>query len=239
MSPLDIMCLERFSSGPPPQSTRTSCHGLRVRILKPKVGEKHGSGSSRLIRLFGFAHITYLMIYRLCVSSYVQYFMEILLQQHSPPSPSKEDESDSSDSSDSTLKISTPSRGSTKKSNRSRQSSKDMILACHALIQSISRQCPTILLSTLPVLESELENIDAFHRTLAVQSLGGLFGGLKGSEIVSKAPKTWRFWLDRSRDAEPKVRRIWVEQVGKIMGVAGAGGTDLKAALEREYPVLP
>ncbi|CED83559.1 Sister chromatid cohesion complex Cohesin, subunit PDS5 [Phaffia rhodozyma] len=105
----------------------------------------------------------------------------------------------------------------------------------HTLLRSIGRYTPLTLLSTLPILASELENSELTHRMPAVETLGDLFGHpAKGAEIVGKAEKVWMAWVGRSRDPDGKVRRVWVDKVGGMMGtVGGAGsGVDVKSALE-------
>lgn len=53
--------------------------------------------------------------------------------------------------------------------------------------------------------------------------------------MAQKAKKVWTAWLGRGKDAEWKVRRGWVEKVGKMMSGKGA---ELKPELERKS-VLP
>lgn len=105
----------------------------------------------------------------------------------------------------------------------------------HSLLRSLAQHTPLTLLSTLPLLESELDNTDVPHRLEAVETLGVLFGHpVKGGEVVAKASKVWKAWLGRNRDPEWKVRKIWVDRVGGMLGVAGGGGggVDVKSALE-------
>lgn len=75
-----------------------------------------------------------------------------------------------------------------------------------------------------------------FHRSSAVETLGDVFGSARGADVVEKSTKTWRAWIGRGKDAEWKVRKGWVEKVGKM--IAGKAA-DLKAELERESISFP
>ncbi|KAL7414966.1 armadillo-type protein [Mrakia frigida] len=165
--------------------------------------------------------------------SIAQYFLEILIQapshdRASSPTPSSNGSSSPPPNAKS-KHTSTSAFAHSSKAPAISSATKDAILSAHSLIRSLAQYCPIPLLSTLPILESELETSDVFHRLLAVETLGEVFGSARGAEVVSKAKKSWVVWLGRGKDAEWKVRRGWVEKVGKMMG---GKGSELKAELE-------
>lgn len=116
--------------------------------------------------------------------------------------------------------------------------------ATHALLRSIITHAPLTLLTTIPVLETELENPLVPSRLAAVETLGAIWNVSRplGAELVAKAGKSWAAWVRRGRDREWRVRKAWVEKLGGLLRVAGgpgtSGGVDTKGIVERTSFVL-
>jgi hypothetical protein len=116
--------------------------------------------------------------------------------------------------------------------------------ATHALLQSIIAHAPLTLLTTIPVLETDLENQLIPNRLAAVETLGAIWNVPRplGAELVAKAGKSWAAWVRRGRDREWRVRKAWVEKLGGLLRVAGGpgggggGGVDVKGVVERASP---
>lgn len=162
-----------------------------------------------------------------------QYFTEILVDPSTEhPNSSSEDISEP----ESSPKRRSPTKQRLRKGAKTTHAaSLSTLNHAHALMRSIARHCPLPFLFTLVVLEEELQNPDQTHRFLAVETMGEVWCGPRGSEVVSKSRKSWNAWLDRSKEADRKIRKVWVEKVGKLLGVPGSGGLDLKAEVERQY----
>nr|XP_019008459.1 uncharacterized protein I206_07018 [Kwoniella pini CBS 10737]OCF47240.1 hypothetical protein I206_07018 [Kwoniella pini CBS 10737] len=100
--------------------------------------------------------------------------------------------------------------------NHGRDPSPDDIKALtesHALLITIYKFCPDLLLNVIPLLEDNLKVSDELIiRQLSVKTLGRLFAQRAGSEDPSKKyPSTWRAWLGRRVDKAFNVRLTWVE----------------------------
>lgn len=146
------------------------------------------------------------------------------------------DDEDDSDLSDDLDESSSADEGPrrTKHSTGGGGSSTKTLERTHELLRSIVQHAPLTLLSTLPVLESELENPSLDSRLSAVLTLGKLWNVRPplGGEIVSKAKGTWAAWVRRGKDREWKIRKGWVEQMGGLLRASG-GGVDVKGIVER------
>lgn len=93
----------------------------------------------------------------------------------------------------------------------------------HALLLSIFRHAPSLLLNVIPLLEEILQAADEIPlRQLSTQTLGVMFGErpLVGNGIVDIAktnPSAWRAWLGRRVDKALTVRLAWVKATGPIL----------------------
>ena len=123
--------------------------------------------------------------------------------------------------------------------NSSGSSAGPTLEATHVLLRLIVSHAPLTLLTTIPVLESELENPLLPNRLSAVETLGAIWNVPRplGAELVAKAGKSWAAWVRRGRDREWRIRKAWVEKLGGLLRVAGGpgggGGVDVKGVVER------
>ncbi len=71
----------------------------------------------------------------------------------------------------------------------------DEIRSVHELRGLLARYCPALLHSVVPPIEEELRVEDVPLRTLATQTLGGMFAEKGGSELAHTFPSAWASWL--------------------------------------------
>ncbi|TXT14456.1 uncharacterized protein COLE_00649 [Cutaneotrichosporon oleaginosum] len=110
----------------------------------------------------------------------------------------------------------------------------------HALILTMFRNAPNLLVNVIPVLEENLRAVEEVPlRQLSTETLGTMFGERpiigKGVEsgvvMIAKAyPATWRAWLGRKVDKALPVRLAWVQATGKII----ANQPDLRKEVEAD-----
>ncbi|KIY45059.1 hypothetical protein FISHEDRAFT_50101 [Fistulina hepatica ATCC 64428] len=81
----------------------------------------------------------------------------------------------------------------------------------HQLVRAIGRECPNVLVTTVPQLEEELLANNAQLRAVATQTLGAMFADKSGAELVRKHPQTWAAWLNRKNDKAAAIRLKFVE----------------------------
>lgn len=87
----------------------------------------------------------------------------------------------------------------------------------HALLLSIYRYSPSLLMSVMPLLEENLRVADEVPlRQLSTRTLGTIFGerpivGGLVADMAKAFPGAWRAWLGRKVDKALPVRLAWVE----------------------------
>lgn len=104
----------------------------------------------------------------------------------------------------------------------------------HALMLTIWRYSPNVLLLVIPQLEENLRAADqAEIRNLTTRTLASMFGyrprvGMTVAELAKAYPNTWKSWLGRKVDKSVQVRLTWVESSLEIL----ANVPDLRKDLE-------
>lgn len=109
----------------------------------------------------------------------------------------------------------------------------------HALLLTMYRHCPGLLLSVVPLLEENLRAADEVPlRQLSTRTLGTMFGerpvvGTGVADIATAYPSAWRAWLGRKVDKALPVRLAWVEASKGIL----VNHPELRKELESESEV--
>ncbi|GAA5863155.1 hypothetical protein JCM8547_002814 [Rhodosporidiobolus lusitaniae] len=111
----------------------------------------------------------------------------------------------------------------------------DSLLEAHDLIRSLHRHCPSLLLSVIPLLESELVSPKSpSYRRLATSVLGRMFAEPQGhGDLARDFPGTWREWGNRSKDRDAKVRMELAQRAGRVVRERPELGKDVEAILLR------
>ncbi|KAG6332171.1 hypothetical protein ID866_6918 [Astraeus odoratus] len=91
------------------------------------------------------------------------------------------------------------------------------IRAAHELVKQLARSCPSLLHSVIPQLEEELRVEEVQVRLIVTQTLGEMFGGKGGADLIRKYPTTWNVWLMRKGDKAPAVRLKLVESTKELL----------------------
>ncbi|GAA5824892.1 hypothetical protein JCM11251_005384 [Rhodosporidiobolus azoricus] len=112
------------------------------------------------------------------------------------------------------------------------------LVRAHDLIRSLHRHVPSLLLSVIPLLSSELTSPNPSYRRLATACLGAMFGepqrgGAGGGDLASAFPGVWKEWCSRVEDREAKVRGEVAERVGKVWREHAELGRDVEALILR------
>ncbi|KAK1921574.1 armadillo-type protein [Papiliotrema laurentii] len=107
----------------------------------------------------------------------------------------------------------------------------------HALMLTIWRYSPNVLLLVIPQLEENLRAADqAEIRNLTTRTLASMFGyrprvGMTVAELAKAYPNTWKSWLGRKVDKSVQVRLTWVESSLEILANVPDLRKDLEGAL--------
>ena len=96
----------------------------------------------------------------------------------------------------------------------------------YALVMSINRSVPGLLLNVIPQLADQVTSDDVSLRMLAVTTLGRMFGEapskLAGNasgegSLARTYPDAWRAWVGRHADKVAQIRVVWVENLRGIL----------------------